>query len=83
MQGHGLLDMTSNTILIAGGGCGIGRGLAEAFPRLGNHVVIAGCRTSTPDRVTPIPGMRSIQLDIESCNHKTASENQGAWVTCM
>ena len=59
------MRMTSNTIFITGGTSGIGQGLAEAFHKLGNQVIVAGRRE---DRLKSIcaanSGMKHYVLDV-------------------
>ena len=59
------MQLTGNTILVTGGGSGIGRGLAESFHQLGNQIIISGRRPDALANTTKAnPGIVSLPLDV-------------------
>lgn len=59
------MNISGNTILITGGGSGIGQALAEALAAKGNQIIIAGRRADALDAVAAAnPGMATALLDI-------------------
>jgi uncharacterized oxidoreductase len=59
------MKLQGNTIFITGGTSGIGKGLAEAFHKLGNQVIISGRREDRLRSITAAnPGMKHFVLDV-------------------
>ena len=61
------MKTSGNTILISGGGSGIGAALAQRFHAPGNRVIVAGRRRDALDAVIAgREGMFAMTLDVES-----------------
>ncbi|MEA3388919.1 SDR family oxidoreductase [Sphingobium sp. CCH11-B1] len=59
------MQSSANTILVTGGGSGIGAALAHEFHAAGNQVIIAGRRQAALDAVAADhPGMATMTLDM-------------------
>jgi uncharacterized oxidoreductase len=63
------MNMTGNTILITGGGSGIGQGLAKALHDAGNQIIITGRRIEALKETTAAnPGMAFEVLDMQDAS---------------
>lgn len=61
------MKTSGNTILITGGGSGIGRALAHRFHDAGNTVIVAGRRLEPLEKtIAGRASMHAIELDVES-----------------
>ncbi|WP_413587181.1 SDR family oxidoreductase [Bdellovibrio sp. HCB274] len=59
------MKLTDQTILITGGGSGIGLGLAEAFKKMGNQVIVAG-RSQSKLEMARAKGFETLTVDMTS-----------------
>ncbi len=63
------MKSSGNTILVTGGGSGIGRELARAWANDGNHVIVAGRRKDALDEtVAGRDGMEARTIDVDSAD---------------
>lgn len=68
-----IMKMSGNTLLITGGGTGIGKAMAEAFHALGNKVIIAGRRAEVlASVIADNPGMEFRTVDMADASSITA-----------
>jgi uncharacterized oxidoreductase len=57
------MNMSGNTILITGGGSGIGLALAEAFKKIGNEVIVAGRSKAKLEHAKAL-GLHTLTVDM-------------------
>ncbi|AUW58119.1 oxidoreductase [Sphingobium sp. SCG-1] len=71
------MKASGNTILITGGGSGIGEALAHRFHDVGNTVVVAGRRRETLEKAAAgRENMHVLELDVESADGISAFADQ-------
>jgi uncharacterized oxidoreductase len=67
------MQMTGSTILITGGGSGIGLAFAKRFVARGNHVIICGRRSEVlAEAKSKTPAFDTIQCDVSTEANRTA-----------
>lgn len=69
------MELKGNTILITGGGSGIGLALAEEFKKSGNEVLVAG-RTQSKLEIAKSKGLRTITADMTNVQSVRALANE-------
>ena len=57
------MNLTGNTVVVTGGGSGIGKALAEVFKDLGNEIIVAGQASNRDRDAAATPGMAHLVLD--------------------